>query len=304
MVIGLYDIDFNHGKTFSLSLPLMKAYTYFYNLGHQVIMMNPYEKVGRYTKIYYFKDNPTLALPQKLKISKKGKTLGYGFYGEAGLTNPDVIAAVPSFQPYNFKDDKIKNRTLYNSIRNNSLIDWREKDFTGYRTGTTITYINDRNFLQEADWEELFKSFDNNISFVHPIICNSNNSIFNILDKNFMNTLVVIPIKFDEDYILKTLEYRQVVFDNRNISNEELFLFILFCKIITKERITFYNPFAAAPFTQNLIQWAAAAQVSFKDFLNTNWKEFDYYNFKYRILLKQNPQKISLNSFKNEYLTF
>lgn len=60
-------------------------------------MMNPYEKVGRYTKIYYFKDNPTLALPQKLKISKKGKTLGYGFYGEAGLTNPDVIAAIPSF---------------------------------------------------------------------------------------------------------------------------------------------------------------------------------------------------------------
>ena len=34
MVIGLYDIDFNHGKTFSLSLPLMKTYTYFYNLGH------------------------------------------------------------------------------------------------------------------------------------------------------------------------------------------------------------------------------------------------------------------------------
>lgn len=305
MTIGLYDIDFNHGQVFSLSLPLMKAYTYFYELGHQVIMMNPYEKVGRYTKIYYFKDNPSLVVPQKLTISKKGKTLGYGFYGESGITNPKVLAAIPSFQPYEFKSDKVKNKELFNKVKQNSIVDWREKDLTGYRKGTRITFINDRDFLSEPDWQEVFEAFDNNIAFTHPLNCCSINNVFEVLEKNYSNTATIIPIKFDKDYVLKSLEYKDVCFDNRDVSEEQLFLFILFCKILTNQKIVFSLPsIAATPMVKKLIKWAAAKQVSFKDFLDDEWKEFDYYNFKYRILLKQNPQKISLTTFKNEYLTF
>jgi len=34
MTVGVYDIDFNHGHSFSLSLALMKVYNRLYNEGH------------------------------------------------------------------------------------------------------------------------------------------------------------------------------------------------------------------------------------------------------------------------------
>lgn len=41
--IGLYDVDFNHGGTFNLSVPLMKVYERLVS-SHQVVLMKPYEK--------------------------------------------------------------------------------------------------------------------------------------------------------------------------------------------------------------------------------------------------------------------
>ena len=75
----------------------------------------------------------------------------------------------PSFEPYDLFSNEIRNKELYKSIRANSLIDWREKNFAGARAGAAITYVNDRNFLDEEDWEDLFNHYDNNIDFIHSI---------------------------------------------------------------------------------------------------------------------------------------
>lgn len=166
--IGLYDIDFNHGQHFSISLPLMKAYRKLSKEGHIVIMMKPYEKTGRFNKIFYFKDGKT-KIPNSLTINTdKGKMIGYGFYGSANLLE-DTALTPPDFTPYEMNMERVKNKTLFNSIRNNSIIDWREKDFAGVRPGAGITYVNDRDFMDEYDWEEIFDHFDNNINFIHTL---------------------------------------------------------------------------------------------------------------------------------------
>lgn len=133
----------------------MKAYTKFYKKGHQIIMMPPYEKTGRYTRVFYFKDNPQLQVPKKIVFNDKSSLYGYGFYKNSGLSE-EVSLLPPSFEPYEFSS-KVRNEKLLRSIKNNNFVDWREKDFTYVHSGKTYTYINDRDFLEENDWKELFK---------------------------------------------------------------------------------------------------------------------------------------------------
>lgn len=147
MTVGLYDIDFNHKTSFSISLPLMKAYNKLYKEGHQVIMMKPYEKTSRYNKVFYFKESPTLMVPKNLIIdSDKAKYYGYGFLKKSGLSD-STKSVPPSFFPYEVNSNRIRNKPLFSRIKNNCLIDWRERDFTNYRKGTTTTFINDTDFL-------------------------------------------------------------------------------------------------------------------------------------------------------------
>ena len=99
----------------------MHTYTRLMNEGHQVLMMKPYEKTGRYNKILYFKDNPNLIIPKKMVINTdKGQFYGYGFYGKSGLKE-ETLQATPSFAPYDLMSSTMKGKALYQSIKANSI---------------------------------------------------------------------------------------------------------------------------------------------------------------------------------------
>lgn len=303
--IGLYDIDFNHGQQFSISLPLMKAYRVFINEGHQVIMMKPYEKTGRYNKVIYFKDSPKLIVPAKLNINpEKAKMVGYGFYGNSGITNQKIIDAIPDFTPYDLVSSRIKNKTRYQSVKINSLIDWREKDFTGARGGASITYVNDRDFLQEEDWKELYQHYDNNIEFVHPVRPQNYEDAEEFLNTFVTtNTLIHLPFTLNTEQIKEFSEHKGVAFNIDSVKTEQLFFFVFAAKIMGIEKISLYPYSSNDPFRNNLIKWALGGVVSYKDFLKEAYKDTDYYKLSYRILLKQNPKTITLQDI-SEYLTF
>ena len=299
--IGLYDIDLHHGKAFSISLPLMQAYARLKSEGHQVIMMKPYEKTGRYNQIFYFKDNPKLEVPKKLVINQdKGKFCGFGFYGTSGISSKTMEFA-PSFEPYDLFSNKIKNITLYKSIRNNSIIDWREKNFAGAKGGAAITYVTDRNFLNEEDWEEIFDHYDNNIDFIHSLKVDKSeeDKMFKLLKKPYGNhTRIVVPWQIDKDKLIYLSSCRGVVF---NINDAmELTAQILISKILDI-KLPMYSTYETDPFILDLIHWNNAGRISFKEFLGINWDPNKYITFPYRLMLQQDPTKITYDELCEEY---
>lgn len=298
--IGLYDIDLNHSNNFSLSLPLMKAYTKFYKEGHQIIMMSPYEKTGRYNKVFYFKDNPKLIVPKNIVFNEKSSLHGYGFYKNSTLSK-EVAALPPSFEPYEFSS-RIKNKKLLKSIKNNNFIDWREKDFTYMSSGKTYTYINDRDFMEEYDWKDLFKNFDNNIEFIHPLYPINNNQAKELLLTYFGTKTVVIKPSFNEDDIKFFSQHINAYYD---VSNENEMLLLIFAgKILTENAIRIPLIKCDSPYKKRLAEWGKKGQISFKEFLGKDFDDKDYLKTKNRLLLKQNPKKITFKEFKSEYLTF
>lgn len=305
--IGLYDIDFNHDNTFSISLPLMKAYRKLSQEGHKVIMMKPYENTGRYNKIFYFKEG-NVKIPKGLTInSEKGKTIGYGFYGCSNLMK-ETLETPPDFTPYEMNIDRVKNKVLFNSIKNNSLISWRDKDFTGVRNGAGITYIADRDFMENYDWEEVFDHFDNNINFIHTLRPNEEQLPI-LIQKNYTKARIIAPLLFDEKLVLEMLDTKGILFDDKQISFKKLLGFILFVKTFTNKTIPFYFTIVMNPLFEPLIKWNSSnEQISYKAFREkTNgYMPIDalHFNFKPKELLYQNPKNISPEEFKQEYLKY
>lgn len=305
--IGLYDIDFNHGQNFSISLPLMKAYRKLSDEGHIVIMMKPYEKTGRYNKIFYFKEgkNP---IPKGLTINtEKGKMVGYGFYGKTNLL-AETIATPPDFTPYEMNYERIKNKTLFKSIRQNSLISWRDKDFSGVRTGAGITYVTDRDFMDNYDWEELFDHFDNNIKFIYTLYPNQD-QIKSLMHKNYAGAKIVVPISFDEELVRELLDTKNIFFNNLTVSPKELLAFITFVKTFSNERIPFHFPCPNDELGMTIIHWGQnREQNSYVAFRKkySGYLPIDsfHFNFKPKELLYQNPQDITPQQFKDKYLKY
>lgn len=304
--IGLYDIDFNHGKTFSLSLPLMKAYTRFINEGHVVEMMQPYEKTGRYNQIFYFKENPSLKIPNGLTInSEKGAMIGYGFHGKTELSQK-TKDAIPSFLPYDMNEKRLKSVYVYGQIKKNNLIDWRAKDFSYTFPNKTTTFVNDRDFLKEPDWEELFEHYDNVIEFIHTLKPDSYEQAKLILEKSYGHiTRIEVPFTFDMNKINYYLSMQGVKFDDRGIDNEGLFIFILAAKMYRNERLQFHSHLSDDPFRQNLYSWAANRErISYAAFMDSKFNDMapEHYNFKYRLLLKQDPTRLEYSDIQDELI--
>lgn len=304
--IGLYDIDLHHGRAFSISLPLMQAYARLKSEGHQVIMMKPYEKTGRYNKIFYFKDNPRLEVPRKLIVDQdKGKFCGFGFYGTSGIS-PETMEFAPSFEPYDLFSNEIRNKELYKSIRANSLIDWREKNFAGARAGAAITYVNDRNFLDEEDWEDLFNHYDNNIDFIHAIRAKSYD------DKDFIKltqkplgikTRLIAHSGLSKDVFERFKNCRGIEYDYTDTT--DLFMQIFISKVIDIPiEIEFKYVDAGDFFRSHLLRWNNLyGRISFKDYMTQMcvWDPSRYMNFPYRLLLQQDPTKITYDELCEEY---
>lgn len=308
--IGLYDIDLHHGKAFSISLPLMQAYARLKSEGHQVIMMKSYEKTGRYNQIFYFKDNPRLEIPKKLIINQdKGKFCGYGFYGTSGIS-PETMEFAPSFEPYDLFSNEVRNKALYKSIRTNSLIDWREKNFAGAKAGAAITYVNDRNFLEEEDWEDLFNHYDNNIDFIHSIRARGydDQAFIKLAQKPLgAKTELIAHSGLNKETFERFKNCRGIKYDYSGPM--DLFMQIFISKVIDIP-IEFEFKYPQGDFNENffvthMIRWNNLyGRISFKDYMieMNVWDPNKYINFPYRLLLQQDPTKITYNELVEEYL--
>lgn len=311
MTIGFYDIDLCHGIGFSLSLPLMKAWARFSEEGHQVRMMKPYEKTGRFNKIFYFKENPNLNVPNKLLINnEKGKVVGYGFYGYSNIQE-STRAATPSFFPYDLRSELIKNKKLYKRIKDNSLVDWREKDFTAYYPNRTIIYVNDMDFLKEDDWEDIFSEFKNTIHFVHSLKPPTFADAVKILDKNFSkSTTVIVPSTLNKDELDYYSKMAGVVFNTKDMPIRKLFIFVLLLKTVYNCSFAFFPLADNNQFRNNILHWALSnKKISYAAFLGEKFNPMlaEHYNFYYRPLLQQDPTKITykdLIPYIDECLTF
>lgn len=298
--IGLYDIDFLHGGTFSLSVPLMKAYNRLYTEGHNVIMMKKNENTGRFNKICYFKESPELILPSSIHVDRnRSQFFGYGFLKESGLSE-ETKQYAPVFTPYELYSQNIKNKDLFNSIKINSIVDWLEKDFTGYRKGTTMTYVNDRELMKQSDWEGVFTEFDNNIEFVKPIRPQSFEQAIDFLNLYTGHKAILLPAKYYGEQYLELINKGAISFTYK--TEEELFLYSFAAKIISEKHPNFYK-IPLTEFERDLQKWNAAGRISFKEWKGNDFDTSKYLSFKYRILLKQNPKKMNYEDFKANYLT-
>ena len=264
-------------------------------------MMKPYEKIGRYNKVFYFKESPKLKVPIGISVNDKCSFIGYGFHGKNEL-NERTKSYSPSFFPYDLYLNKIKNLTLYKKVKNNSLIDWREKDFTGIKKKSNIFYVNDRDFLKEADWQDIF-TFHDNIDFLHSLWPQDYDQAIKFLSLyQNKNARIVVPPPFDKNQIIEYCSFNNVSFYCPEF--EKQFLLIFTAKVLGESPICFYNP-PMTNFEKNLQKWGRNSQtISFKDFLGKEYQEKDYLNFRYRLLLKQNPQKITFEKLRDNYLTF
>ena len=304
MVIGLYDIDFNHGVNFCLSLPLMKSYNRLSSEGHIAVMMRPYEQTGRFNKIFYFKENKNLRIPNALKINlEKGRPIGYGFYGSSGLKDETKKFAADFF-PYESNYDKVKNKSLFKSIISNSLIDWREKDFANYNPKSGIIYINDQDFLLEDDWEDVFQAYNKNICFVHSLTPKNVEQGLKFIEHNYINTKINFPITYDIDLIKHLLQFNGISIKYDDAI--KLFYFIFLIKTFSKEK--FYYLSSNEPFTKKIVEWGQQKEImSFADFCKQKYGVFDEYDKSYyqkvpSVLLRQNPSKMKPEDFKNNYI--
>jgi len=91
---------------------------------------------------------------------------------------------------------------------------------------------------------------------------------------------------------------RGVVF---NISDAmELTAQILISKILDI-KLPMYSTYETDPFILDLIHWNNAGRISFKEFLGINWDPNKYITFPYRLMLQQDPTKITYDELCEEY---
>lgn len=113
---------------------------------------------------------------------------------------------------------------------------------------------------------------------------------------------IFIKPSFNEDDIKFFSNHINVYYNTKD--ENEMLLLVFAGKILTNNKIRLPNK-CSSKYGEKLIRWGTAAeQVSFKDFLGKDFDDKNYLKTKNRLLLKQDPKKITFKEFKDEYLTF
>lgn len=279
----------------------MKVYNYLIKQGCYPAIMKKNDKGSFYSQIFYFKENPKLQIPKSLVInSDTGTFLGYGFCGESGLKNPDVINLPPNFTPYDINEKYIKDKGMYTQIKQSSLVNWRDKDFT-CKQGDRY-FINDYDFFLEEDWRDAFAYFDKTFDFVHPLEPRKEDLQFLVEHSNYGRfTRIRLPKVFEKHELDFCGSIKQGLFTDTELTEEEIFAQYLLLKNTGNQ-----VPYHSFNHSQSLLtKWCNSVTTeSFVNFCGDNWKQSEWLNFKYYRLLYQNPTTISYSELKEELFTF
>ena len=300
MVLGLYDLDFQHSVTKFPNLELMKIYNYHYQKGDKVIFMTPKMDKGRFNEIIYFKEVPSTRVPKNLNIDMlKDHIYGYGFYKCYTPINQKYQPIPPSYMVYEPYRDKFSKQT-YNLIRNHSFVRVENNDFTGFHKGSDKILLADNdiaalpnftNFLEEYKYYTI-------IPRQHTITV-KDESVAAALYK-YRNISVPLYIDFKYSYEFFEEHYKRMVFHLRTPFENESETHYLNRLVRT---VLYYKSHGAAlPFIRcadkttsgYIIQWGVTkTNLPYSEFYKNNTDALAVLNIvpkEIRLLLKTKPQ--------------
>lgn len=117
-----------------------------------------------------------------------------------------------------------------------------------------------------------------------------------------MGTEIIVHSGFDVDLMKKLDEYKGITYDYQD--EMDLFMQIMISKIIGI-KINFEFKITNDFFIRHLLRWNNLyGRISFKEYMTEMnvWDSRRFINFPYRILLTQDPKKITYNELAEEYL--
>lgn len=296
--ICLYDIDFLHGAKFSINLELMKIFNYYYTQGHKVRLAKKNDTEEWYDQKIFFLQNPKCRFPQKLKLTGDNITLyGYGFYKDFKDLKKEIKAVPPSFMVYDTSYDLIKNKNIYEKIKDSSLIRVENRDFSYYNPNKKALYVADYDFFSVSNNFEFLEEYSkHNISFLWGLRAKDKDTFLKLFRYlHNVNRRIVIDFDYDVNFF-KTYYNENIMFLFDSEKEKDLLKIIqmiLYAK--NKNQILFLEQ-SSKPILSNLSKWSSSKdKISFYDYcINNNKKDWFINNFtdrkELRLLLRQNPQ--------------
>lgn len=310
MVIGLYDVDLWHSKTSYPNLELMQTYRYLHDIGHRVIMMKPGEDEGRFTKIFYFKEQTNSDITKDLVLYGEKKSIfGYGFYKTNKNIKPAIMQKTPSYTPYDAYSNKLAIKNFYDNFKKDSYIRLETNNLIDLKEDRKTIYFADNEFLY------LDKSFDfledkyrnHNFGFAHPLKIKDEETL-----RKFYKFLplfkrrALIDFNYSEDFFYEFCNDQVVFIETKKENESQINYLIKITKMgmwAKNQGFYFEIPKASKGATQD--------EIYIKQWINNSTKEsfMKYYNedvnckkilldcdSELRLLLKTDPSKITKKS--------
>ena len=301
MQIGLFDLDLWYSHKGFPNLELMKTYNYYYTNHHKVIMMNPETEEGRFDKIIYFKDRPTMDIPLELNLCGDNKErFGYGFYGKDELLPPEIQKTPPSYLPYDIYSDRLRG-DKYEYIRKRSIVRFATNDFTGLNEYKEV-YVVDRNPTSIPNIFDFFDKYsDKTFQFFYSLQIHSEKELNLYLPylKQLNNRLILnynYEPEFFAAYCDEIDKYSFNTSQRPQESNEHYLERLIKMTLLIKKKklkMNFSFSFSNDELVKAVKQWSydSISQKSFQEYFSGQPQE----NFaitapaRLRLLLKKKP---------------
>lgn len=310
--IGFYDIDLWHRGKSVPNLELMKTYNYLYQQGNKVTMMKPTDEIGRFNHIMYFKDNINVDIPNHIEVTGENKSFyGYGFYGYTIPLKPEIAAVPPVFTPYDAYATKLSVKAKYDQIKRNSLIRFETKDFTYMQPKSRKIFFVDHNLFEQEGIDDFLQEHKNQtFEFLHTQFIRDEESALKFMRyTDLFSQPFVISYNFSEDFFYEYFK-EDILFDIRTPPYDDNYLTkfikigLWYKKTRTVLRIS-VQPDAKPEekeFFDLVFEWIKSPKpISYYEYFKDNKQAIRYADSRtseIRLLLKQNPDKVTKESLK------
>lgn len=272
-------------------------------------MMKPEDDEGRFTKIFYFKENPETSIPKWANLTGNKKQIyGYGFTKKIKPLSPEILPLQPSYLPYDPYSNKLSIRN-YEKLKRDSLVRVEAQDFADYKSNRTKIFIADHDFFYIHNALDFLEEYKNKhtFDFFWKLVAKDEET-YNKFNRytNLINRRIIVDFNFNKDFFIKNYSDNTIFTLKQNNSFEEYLIFIiqiilyyksnnLYPEIITeKDRV---------PPLDKIMQWGRnPTQESFVNYYKNDTAAQQFLNkakSDIRLLLKTNPK-----NFKNSDIDF